>query len=233
MDVFELLNALPASERTRWYGLAAAVPVVMLLGLWLEGRWFARSGRAGSGLGPLEVEQPAASSSGVPSGDSSSACVAGSSPRGSSPDAAMPRGSGRVEARPGSSPGPGPGSELPWRRRAGSRKAGRCSSPASGWNRRAAAEASSPVRKSRGRRQGRSWAWADHRAAGARPQARPHALGSATQKVAPSPGAEITPIEPPCNSTNRLASARPTPCPSTVERSRPRRLKGSNSCACF
>ena len=45
--------------------------------------------------------------------------------------------------------------------------------------------------------------------------------------------AEITPIEPPCNSTNRLARARPTPCPSTVERSRPRRLKGSNSCACF
>lgn len=74
---------------------------------------------------------------------------------------------------------------------------------------------------------------ADHRAAGARPQARPHALGSATQKVAPSPGAEITPIEPPCNSTNRLARAKPTPCPSTVERSRPRRLKGSNSCACF
>lgn len=48
MDVFELLNTLPASERPRWYGLAAAVLVVMLLSLWLEGRWFARSGRAGS-----------------------------------------------------------------------------------------------------------------------------------------------------------------------------------------
>lgn len=153
------------------------------------------------------------------------------------PDAAMLRASGRSEARPGSSLGPGPapglGSALRWRRRAGSRTAGRCSSPASGWNRDVAAGASSSVRKSRGRRRGRSWAWPDHRAAEARPQARPHALGSATQKVAPSPGAEMTPIEPPCNSTNRLARARPTPCPSTVERSRPRRLKGSNSCACF
>ena len=155
------------------------------------------------------------------------------------PDAAMLRESGRSEARPGSSPGPGPGSGpgsgsgLRWRWRAGSRKAARCSGRASGWNRDVAAGASSPVLKSRGRRQGRSWAWLEHRAAGARPQARPHALGSATQKVAPSPGAEITPIEPPCNSINRLARARPTPCPSTVERSRPRRLKGSNSCACF
>lgn len=56
-----------------------------------------------------------------------------------------------------------------------------------------------------------------------------YALGNRIQKVAPSPGAEITPIDPPCNSTSRLARARPTPCPSTVERSRPRRLKGSNN----
>lgn len=55
------------------------------------------------------------------------------------------------------------------------------------------------------------------------------AAGSSTQKVAPSPGVESTPIVPRCSSTSRLAMARPIPCPSTVERSRPRRLNGSNS----
>ena len=157
------------------------------------------------------------------------------------PGAAMLRASGRSEAGPGSRRRSAPesvsvsASKLRWMRPETwpSRKAARCSDRGSGWNRDVAPGAWSSVRKSRGRRQGRSWAWPDHRAGGVRPQARPHALGSATQKVAPSPGAEITPIEPPCNSTNRLARARPTPCPSTVERSRPRRLKGSNSCACF
>src|SRR5690606_2356803 len=53
--------------------------------------------------------------------------------------------------------------------------------------------------------------------------------GISTQKVAPSPTTECTPISPPCSSTSRLASVRPTPCPSMLERSRPRRLKGSKS----
>jgi hypothetical protein len=48
MDILEWLNDLPAAARTPWYGLAAGVLVAMLLGLWLEGRWFSRGGRAGS-----------------------------------------------------------------------------------------------------------------------------------------------------------------------------------------
>src|SRR5690606_15602974 len=61
----------------------------------------------------------------------------------------------------------------------------------------------------------------------------PQAPGRSTQKVAPRPGAETTPISPPCSSISRLARVRPTPCPSLAERSRPRRLNGSNSWACF
>ena len=53
------------------------------------------------------------------------------------------------------------------------------------------------------------------------------AAGSSIQNVAPSPGALMTPISPPCSSVRRLARVRPIPWPSMVDRSRPSRLKGS------
>lgn len=131
----------------------------------------------------------------------------------SAPGEAPPPGSDRLAGGSALSCGAGlaSASNSHWARLAPSRVTGaRCSDRASGPTWRAEA-AWSPVLKSKGRRQGRSWAWPDNRAAGGRPQARPHALGNRAQKVAPSPGAEITPMDPPCNSTNRLARARPTP----------------------
>lgn len=48
MELLDWLGALPDAAQIRWYAIAAGVLLAVLLGLFLELRWFARSGRAAS-----------------------------------------------------------------------------------------------------------------------------------------------------------------------------------------
>ncbi len=49
-QALDTLAALPPEDKAQWLRIGAGVAALMLLLLWLESRFFARSGRAGSWL---------------------------------------------------------------------------------------------------------------------------------------------------------------------------------------